>query len=218
MVLSKNSSLVLFKATCKVTFNSNMARQYGAAILSAENSQVTFTGNSNVNFTNNIIPNYNQHLQFGGTIFTENYSFITFMGRSITMFSNNTADYGPGIFSIYNSTVKFRNQSRVFFDYNIVVHCGVLTTFYSSVSFNDNTDVIYNANKLSCPSNSCFKPSAGAICSLQGTDVTLSGHSSVTFMNNTADHGAGAIVSSASTITIQENSTVTFNSNTAKHS
>ena len=216
-VYSKDHSHLLFKATCEVTFKSNKVRQYGAAILSTENSKVLITGNSSVNFTDNIIPNYNQHTQFGGTIFTENYSLITFMGRSITMFSNNTADFGTGIFSIYNSTVEFRNQSKVFFDNNVVVHCGVLTTLYSSVSLNDNTDVIYSANKLSCPSNSCFKPSAGAICSLQGT-VILSGRSSVKFMNNTADHGAGAIVSSESTITIQEHSTVTFNSNIAKDS
>ena len=216
-VYSKDHSHLLFKENCEVTFESNQARQYGAAILSTENSQVTFTGNSSVNFTNNIIPNPHQHLQFGGTIFTENYSLITFMGRSITMFSNNIADFGSGIFSIYNSTVKFRNLSRVLFDNNVVAHCGVLTTLYSSVSFNDNTNVIYNANKLlSCPSG-CFKPSASAFCSLQGTDVILSGRSSVKFMNNTADHGAGAIVLSESTIIIQEHSTVTFHSNIAKN-
>ena len=217
-VYSKDSSVVLFKGTCKVTFNSNKARLYGAAILSSENSQITFTGNSSINFTNNIVPNHNQTSMLGGTIFIENYSLITFMERSITMFSNNTADFGTGIFSFYNSTVKFRNQSKVFFDNNIVVHCGVLTTLYSSVSFNDNADVIYNANKLSCPSNSCFTPSAGAICSLQGTDVILEGHSSVTFMNNTADYRSGAIVFSESTLTIQEHSTITFKNNIAKDS
>ena len=217
-VYSKDSSVVLFKGTCKVTFNSNKARQYGAAIISSENSQITFTGNSSVNFTNNVIANNNQHSQFGGTIFIENYSLITFMGRSITMFSNNIADFGTGIFAIYNSKVKFRNQSRVSFDSNIAVHCGVLTTTYSSVSFNDNANVTYNANKLSCPSNSCFTPSAGAICSLQGTDVILSGHSSVTFMNNTANYRSGAIVFSKSTLTIQEHSTIIFNNNIAKDS
>ena len=217
-IYSKDSSAVLFKVACEVTFNSNKAKQYGAAILSTENSQITFTGNSSVNFTNNIIPNNNQHSQSGGAIFIENYSLITFMGRSITIFSNNTADFGTGIFAIYNSTVKFRNQSRVSFDSNIAVHCGVLTTLYSSVSFNDNADAIYNANKLSCLSNICVKPSAGAICSLQGTDVILSGYSSVTFTNNTADHGSGAIVFSDSTFTTQEHSTVMFNNNIAKNS
>ena len=217
-VYSKDSSTVLFKGTCKVTFNSNKARLYGAAILSSENSEITFTGNSSVNFTNNIVPNHNQNSMLGGTIFIENYSLITFMERSITMFSNNTAAFGTGIFSFNNSTVNFKNQSKIFFDNNIVVHCGVLTTLYSNVSFNDYADVIYNANKLSCPSNSCFTPSAGPICSLQGTDVILSGHSSVTFMNNNADYGSGAIVFSESTLTIQEHSTITFKNNIAKDS
>ena len=215
---SNDSSVVLFKGICKVTFNNNKARLYGAAILSSENSQITFAGNSSVNFTNNIVPNHNQSSMLGGTIFIENYSLITFMERSITMFSNNTAAFGTGIFSFYNSTVNFRNQSKVFFDNNTAMHCGVFITLYSNVSFNDNADVIYNANKLSCPSNSCFMPSAGAICSLQGTDVILSGHSSVTFKSNIADHGSGAIVFSESTLTIQEHSTITFKNNIAKDS
>ena len=217
-VYSKDSSVVLFKGTCKVTFNSNKARLYGAAILSSENSQIIFTGNSSVNFTNNIVPNHNQNSMLGGTILIENYSLITFMERSITMFSNNTAAFGAGIFSVYNSTVKFRDQSKVLFDNNIALNCGVLTTSFSSISFNDNAVVIYNANKLLCPSNSYFKPSAGAICSLQGTDVILSGHSSMTLINNTANHGSGAIVFSESTLTIQEHSTITFNNNLAKNS
>ena len=124
----------------------------------------------------------------------------------------------PCVFSVYNSTVKFRDQSKVFFDNNIALNCGVLTTSFSSISFNDNAVVIYNANKLLCPSNSYFKPSAGAICSLQGTDVIFSGHSSMTLINNTANHGSGAIVFSESTLTIQEHSTITFNNNLAKNS
>ena len=96
-VYSKDSSVVLFKGTCRVTFNSNKARLYGAAILSSENSQITFTGNSSVNFTNNIIPNHNQNSMLGGTIFIENCSLITFMERSITVFSNNTAAFGTGV-------------------------------------------------------------------------------------------------------------------------
>ena len=219
-IYSKDSSVVLFKETCEVMFNRNKATQCGAAIYSVENSHITFADSSNITFCNNIIPANKSESQFkfGGTIFTENSGQVTFKGKSTTLFINNTADFGVGIFSVYNSSVKFRSHSRVMFYNNIAVHCGVLTSSFSSVYFNDNADVTYNANKLSCPSNSCFKPSAGAICSVQGTDIILSGHSSVTFMNNTADHGAGAIVSSESTITIQEHSTVIFNSNIAKDS
>ena len=199
-IYSNNSSLVLFKATCKVTFNGNKVRQYGAGIHSVDNSHITFTENSNATFSNNIIPTNGLYQQFGGIIFTEDSSYVIFEGKSTTLFSNNTADIGAGSYSVCNSSVKFRDQSRILFNYNIALHCGVLTTLLSSISFNDNADVIYNANKLSCPSNNCLKPSAGAICSLQGSDVTLSGCSSVTFTNNTADHGSGAIVLSESTL------------------
>ena len=49
VIYSKASSNVTFKANCEVTFSNNSATQYGAAIYSADNSHVTFTGNSVVN-------------------------------------------------------------------------------------------------------------------------------------------------------------------------
>ena len=215
-IFSEDSSVVTFKANCEVTFNSNRARQYGAAIHARNNSHIVFTGSSNVIFSKNIIPTSNSDLQLGGIILAEKYCNVSFEGKSATTFSNNTADFGAGILSLDNSVVTFRNQSRVVFNDNIVVHCGVLTSSFSSVSFNDNTNVIYNANKLSCPSNNCFTPSAGAICSLQGTDITLSGHSSVTFIDNSAVHGNGAIMFSESVFIVQEHASITFKNNIAQ--
>ena len=54
IVYSEDSSNVTFKETCEVTFSSNSATQHGAAIYSHNDSHDTFTGNSNVNFNNNI--------------------------------------------------------------------------------------------------------------------------------------------------------------------
>ena len=217
-VYSKDSSVGLFTATCEVMFDINKATQYGAAIHSVENSQITFTGNSNVTFSNNIMSAGQSNPQFGGTIFTENNGQVTFTEQSTTLFSNNIADFGAGIFSVHNSDAKFGDQSMVMFNNNIDVYCGVLTSLFSRVSFSDNADVTYSANTLSCRSNICFKRSAGAICSLQGTNVTLSGYSSVTFTKNTADFGSGAMVFSESIFTIQEHSTVTLNNNIAEDS
>ena len=215
-IYSKDRSVVVFRASCEVTFNRNKASQYGAAIHSVDNSHIIFTGNSNVTFSNNIIPSSKEGLQLGGVIFAENYCNVTFEGKSATVFSNNTADFGPGILSLQNSVVTFRNQSRVMFNSNIASHSGVLTSSFSSVSFDDNAEVIYNANKLSCPSNNCFKPSAGAICSLQETDITLSGHSSVIFTDNTADCGSGAVMISESVFIAQKYSSIIFKNNVAQ--
>ena len=217
-VYSKDNSVVLFTATCEVMFDSNKATQYGAAMHSVENSQIKFTGNSNVTFSNNIMSAGQSNPQFGGTIFTENNGQVTFTEQSTTLFSNNIADFGAGIFSVHNSDVKFGDHSMVMFNNNIDAYCGVLTSLFSRVSFSDNADVTYSANTLSCQSNICFKHSAGAICSLQGTNVTLSGYSSVTFTKNTADFGSGAMVFSESIFTIKEHSTVTLNNNIAEDS
>ena len=92
-IYSKDRSVVVFKASCEVTFNSNKASQYGAAIHSINNSHITFTGSSNVTFSNNIIPSSNVGLQLGGTIFAENYCNVTFEGKSATVFSNTVQAY-----------------------------------------------------------------------------------------------------------------------------
>ena len=102
------------------------------------------------------------------------------------------------------------------FNNNIASYCGVLTSSFSSVSFDDNAKVIYDANKLSCPSNNCFKPSAGAICSLLETDITLSGYYSVIFTDNTADHGSGAVMISESVFIVQKYSSIIFKNNVAQ--
>ena len=54
-IFSKDKSNVTFKATCKVTFTGNSAKQYGTAIYSSDNSHITFTGNATVTFESNVI-------------------------------------------------------------------------------------------------------------------------------------------------------------------
>ena len=216
IVYSEVSSNVTFKGT--VTFSSNSATQYGAAMYSSDNSHVTFTGNSKVTFNSNVVSSNDIHLQHSGTIYSENNGFVSFEDNSFTVFTNNTADYGAAIYSSSNSHIVFKDNSRVTFHDNVVLYCGVLTSLLSSsVTYKDNTKVSYNANTIPCTSTSNNEPSAAAMCTFQGNDVTYSGHSVVTYTSNTAG-GGGAIVFSESNVIIEKYSKVTFNNNIAHYS
>ena len=70
----KDNSNVTFNVSCKL-WSSNVVEWYGAAIRSLHCCHATFTGISNVIFTNNIIPSANnKNLQIGGTIFSQTYT------------------------------------------------------------------------------------------------------------------------------------------------
>ena len=154
--------------------------------------------------------------QHGGTIFTENNSHISFEEDAITVFSNNTANFGAAIYSLYSSDVTFKEQSRIIFNNNVARGCGVLTSsIFSNINFNDNTEVIYSNNTIyyvySFAGNDKTSAAAAAICTFQGTETIFSGHSTVTFINNTA----GAIEFAESSVTMKNHSIITFKNNFA---
>ena len=218
IVYCEASSNVTFKGTSEVTFSSNSAMQYGAAIYSSDISHVTFTGNSKVTFNNNVVSSKDRNLHNGGSIYSENNGHISFEENSSTLFSNNIADYGAAIFSYFNSRIIFKDNSVVTINNNTAQYCGaLLSLLFSSITYEDNTKVSYNANKVSCTSTSNNEPSSAAMCTLQGTDVLYSGHSLVTYTSNKAG-GGGAVVFSDSNVIIEEYSTVTFNNNIAYYS
>ena len=219
-IYSKASSNVTFKANCEVTFSNSSATQYGAAIYSFDNSRVTLTGNSKVTFSSNdvALSESDTDRQFGGTIFSEKNGHVSFEENSTTMFYDNIANFGAAIFSLYNSNIIFKDKSKVVFNNNIARTCGALAfALYSSVTFNDNTEVAYNSNTVSCASSKYFEPFAGALCTFTATDIIFSGHSFITFINNTAERGEAAAFSESSVI-MQQYSTVIFNNNIAMYS
>ena len=212
------SSNVIFKGNCEVTFNNNLAIYYGAAIYSFDNSHITFTGKSKVKFINNVIFLSDIKQQLGGIIFSDTYSYLSFEDNSITVFSNNVADFGAAIYSLYNSNIIFKHNSWVKFNKNIARSCGTLTSaLFSSITFNNNAEVTFSANTVLCTSNPHDESLAGAICTFTNTDVIFSGHSFITFSNNTAGR-AGAVVIFESNVYVEEYSTVNFNSNSAQYS
>ena len=219
-IYSKAKSKVIFTGNCEVTFNSNSATQYGAAIHSLDNSHVNFTGSSKVTFNNNIVfsSDHNIDQSHGGIIFSDTHNYVFFEENSTTEFNNNIANFGTAILSSYYSKVIFKDRSRVIFNSNIAQTCGTIaSTLFSTIIFDDNTQVTYDANTVSSTLRRYGESSAGAICTFKRADIIFSGHSFVTFINNTADRG-GAVAFSESNVTIQEYSTITFNNNIALYS
>ena len=211
-------SNVTFKGNCEVTFNNNLAIHYGAAIYSFDNSTITFTGKSKVKFINNFIPLSDIKQQLGGIIFSDTNSYLSFEGNSITVFSNNVADFGAAIYSLHNSNIIFKHNSWVKFNNNVARSCGTLmSALFSTITFNNNTKVTFSVNTVLCTSNPYDEALASAICTFTNTDVIFSGHSFITFFNNTADR-AGAVVVFESNVYVEEYSTVNFNSNSAQYS
>ena len=217
-IYSKASSKVTFKATCLVKFDGNSAIQHGSAIHSIDNSHVIFKGKSSVTFSNNVVSS-NDILDpwLGGTVFSEKNSYVSFKENSFTVFSNNSADFGAAIFSLYNSSVTFKDQSKVMFNGNTAQSCGVLTSaICSSINYNDDTIVTYNANVVSYTLTNNFEISAGTLCTFQRTNIIITGHSFITFVNNRAA-GSGAMVLSESKIIIEGYSSIIFKNNIAQY-
>ena len=219
-IYSKSNSKVTFTGNCEVTFNSNSATQYGAAICSLDNSHVIFTGSSKVTFNNNIVVSGDHNIDqpLGGIIYSNTRNYVSFEGNSITEFNNNIANFGAAILTSDYSKVIFKDRSRVMFNSNIAQTCGTLTsTLFSTITFDDNTQVTYDTNTVSSKLRRYDESSAGAICTFKRAHILFSGHSFISFINNTADRG-GAVAFSESNVTIQEYFTMTFNNNIALYS
>ena len=219
-IYSKSNCKVTFTGTCEVTFNSNSATQYGAAICSLDNSHVTFTGSSKVTFNNNIVVSSDHNIDqpHGGIIFSDTHNYVSFEENSTTEFNNNIANFGAAILSSDYSKVIFKDRSRIMFNSNIAQTCGTMaSTLFSTIIFDGNTQVTYDANTVSSTIRRYGESSAGAICIFKRAHILFSGYSFVTFINNAADRG-GAVSFSESNVTIQEYSTITFNNNIALYS
>ena len=210
-ICCSHSSYVTFKASCQVTFSGNSATQVGSTIFSYD-SYITFAGNSKVSFSNNVV---SQSSTRGGTIFTVN-SHIIFENNSSAVFNNNIANVGAAIYLVEVSSIEFTDRSKVIFNNNIARYCGVLTSFSSTIIFNDNTDVTFNSNTVT-HTVTYHEPAAAAICTAQKTNITFSGYSLVNFTNNSASD-SGATVLFGSNVIIEEYSTVIFNHNIADSS
>ena len=238
-IYSENSSNVIFRATSIVTFSSNSASQYGAAIHSFDNSQVKFTGNAEIIFNNNVVHFNDNNKQLGGTVFSENNSHVSFEGNSAAMFSNNTANFGAAILLSYNSNVNFKNESKVTFNKNIANNGGAVALHdnctatieqLSNLTFNDNfasqcggalhfshnSNVSFTDNSFTLFANNSAEGYGGAVCFNASSSIKFDKNSISNFINNTASF-AGNIYSMDNSVTIlTKNSNLMINNNLAR--
>ena len=231
---------VTFKATCKVTFSSNLVTQYGAAIYSVNDSHVTFTGNAKVTFSNNIASANNDintliwNEPIGGIIYSHINCCISFEGNSHTTFSNNIAYNGGAIFSDDNSNISFKGNSYAAFSNNTARDGGAISSYSSSISYKGNSYVEFSSNNASYggainseSSDNIFEGSSttvfsnnvagygGAIGSDDCNEVTFKGNSTTLFDSNTAAINGGAISIGCKNLNFKENATTVFSNNTA---
>ena len=200
-IYSEVGSNVTFKATSKVMFSDNFAKQDGGAIYSCNNSCLSFEGNSAVLFSNN------RAGLSGGAMFVYN-SFIFFVGKSTTTFNNNTASDGGAICSHYSSHMVFEGNSTAEFNYNVATHYGgALLSHYSKMSFEGFSFTTFDYN---------IAKRGGAVASTYYSYISFKGNSTTVFSNNTANNSGGAIyLGSYNNIFFEGNPSLVFNNNNA---
>ena len=216
IIYSDASSNVTFKATCNVTFNGNLAKQYGAAIYSSDNSHVTFTGNSNIMFNNNINA-LDEFINHGGTaVYCENNSSLIFEDNSTVVFHNNTGNNGGAILSQCNSVIIFKDNSTVMFNNNKAHNSGgALFADSGTVTIKDNSTVTFNGNKASLNGGAVHFEHAAY--NFSSNIVSIFEFANVTFKNNMAHQYGGAVYCGYHQIFMfGGNATVTFSGNNAK--
>ena len=203
-ILSYINGQITFEGNSSTVFVNNTADD-GGAIESYINGQITFEGNSSTVFDNNTAA-YN-----GGAINSYNNSQITFEGNSSTVFVNNTADYGGAIDSYNIGQITFEgNSSTVFVNNTAADYGGAIVSYINGqITFEGNSSTVFVNNTAD---------DGGAILSYINGQITFEGNSSTVFVNNTAADYGGAILSYINgQITFEGNSSTVFVNNTADY-
>ena len=201
-ILSYNNGQITFEGNSSTVFVNNTAAYYGGAIWSYNNGQITFEGNSSTVFVNN-------NADDGGAIWSSNYGQITFEGNSSTVFVNNTAaHHGGAILSYNNCQITFKGNSSTVFVNNTAVYYGGAIESYNNgqITFEGNSSTVFVNNNAD---------DGGAIWSSNYGQITFEGNSSTVFVNNNADDGGAIWSSNYGQITFEGNSSTVFVNNTA---
>ena len=191
----------------KVVFQNNLASK-GPGIYSSDHSTVTFGGNSDVVFTENIANKQ------GGAIFLKGNSTLVFDENSKVAFNDNMATNGT-IFSESNSNLVFKATCEVTFSSNLVKEHGaaIHSNDNSHVIFKGNAKVKFNNNNVS--SHHEYRQLGGTIFSENSGIISFEGNSTTLFSLNTASFGAAIFLFNKSIMKFDGHSRVMFNNNTA---
>ena len=201
-IYSRDNSIVTFKASCNVLFNSNLALKYGAAIYTSTNGYISFEGNSTAEFRNNIA-----YFRSGAILCFHNCS-ISFEGNSVALFINNIALFGGVIHSYNNSHISFKGNSTAVFDNNYANDGGVINSYANSyITFEGNSTTKFINNSAS------DLGAGGTICSAKKSYISFLGNATAVFSNNIAYNGGVIYSNNNSSISFEENSITVFSNN-----
>ena len=226
------ASHITFKNHSNISFSFNKA-QYGAGSWCFK-SRMTITGNSRVMFLNGEVvaaPKVGGGVGFVGCI-------VKFVENTTVWFANNTKfTLGGAMFCNSTSNITFGHNSKVIFDTNQAVQGGGFRCVQSRVTLNGTTTVRFTNNvatryggaistkqcnlvaegnsKLTFANNSALEGGAMNAFAHDST-TTFDQHSSIKFINNTANVG-GAVYMSWHYFVLAGNSNVSFDTNKARN-
>ena len=208
----------------------NELGQISGAVYIGYDSTLTFSGDSLVIFSHNIVIGNG----IGGALYIDR-STLSFKENSKVIFIGNIAFYGGAVYVDYYSTITFEGNSTVKFNNNYADNGGALYIAISSITFKGNSVVTFSNNTagkggdayINRASTIVLKENSMIIFSdsrsinggalyVDTSDITFKGNSTVIFYNNEAYSSGGAVyIDSLSTITCEENSLVIFTNNYA---
>ena len=218
-IYSEAYSNVTFNATCNVIFSNNSAHD-GAAIYSSDSSQVAFTRNSKITFSDNnagvvqfednssTVEFYSSTDFNGGAISAHCNSIITFKDNTMVTFNNNTAYDSGGALFFNEATVIIKGNSTVIFSNNKARLNGgaIYCEHHQTLMFGGNSNVTFSGNEAK---------NGGAVHVFNTHEVIFTNKTKSTFQNNVANAG-GAFYLANSNHTFNEDAKINFYYNTAK--
>ena len=196
-----NNSIVTIRGNSNITFNNNKASQSGGAIYSYNMCKITFKDNSRSSFIKNTARDN------GGAILSNELSDITIEGNSTIMFDGNTADNG-GTFYFTNSTITFKDTSKISFNNNSALYGG-------AVFANDHSNITVKGNSVLLFSNNEASQSGGAAYFSSHCNIIMEEDAMVTFDSNKALQGGSLCFNDKSNFLFKENFTAFFYNNVA---
>ena len=213
LVHISKQSVMIFEGNSRVTFNNYYTKFYYArddnpkqvVVYTAHSSNITFEGNSTVNFTD---------INAGGVMYVYSHSTIIFEGNSIVNFTHIDAYGDGGVMYIYSySTITYEGNSTVNFkftnNYAQYGNGGVMWIQSSSITFEGYSTVNFTNN---------YANGNGGVMWILFSSITFEGYSTVNFIDNFAEGNGGVIYSdymSRSAIIFKGNCTVSFIDNYA---
>ena len=205
----QDTSTVIFETSSSVKFINNFVYHSGAAIFLCLYSKIIFKQNSIIRFIDNKATN--------GTIYLEIGSKILFKGTCEVTFNGNSATQcGAAIYSFYNSSVIFTENSKVTFSSNVVYSNDIDIQHNGTIYSEDNSHVSFEDNSVTVFSNNIADFGA-AIFSFSRCIIIFKGSSRVIINSNTAQY-CGILTSiSFSNIIFKDSTEITYDSNTISH-